>query len=310
MSKPLLLIILAFIIPISAQGQFFLRDSTNCELIKGNTLSTWPVIELDMPLQSMAAYVVADTLCRLFTEDELVNIAHSLSDDSIALGLKALIAAQDYDYLRYNHIQNFTWKVRPANYKSDYMALERVLEREYFSRVAPENGFDSIRAFSRGPIVLAHVEYVSMHLDSSLRRMDRPKVSEVYCADVTIDSSIFGATNPSACYPQIEGTDACIIGLTWSSPNAEEFSKYIDNFTYEEYGPDRLKIGYTYIIFIDMWLMRVEGAELTYSLFPKAAFPVEDGLVHDKYNLTGLGEYIPVSTYIKAMRNGILKIGN
>jgi hypothetical protein len=310
MSIRLLIVLVALLIPARSQGQLFSPESGNCENIQGVPISLWPQIELDMPLKVMASYIVADTLCRTFTENELTEIVHSLSDDSVAIGLKSLIAVQDYDYLRYIHLQDFSWQVKPEFYKTDYMAIERVLTREYFTRVAPADGFDSIRMYNRGPIVLAKVLNVGMHLDSSLIRMSHPGVSEVYCADIQLLSSIFGATNPSFCYPDTEESGICVFGISWSSPPADKFSRYIRDYTYQEYGPGRLQTGNTYIIWTDMWIMKTEGNILTYSVFPKVALPVEDNIVHDKYNWTGLGEYVPLDTYVSTLRNGILKIGN
>jgi hypothetical protein len=59
-----------------------------------------------MPLDVVATYIVAHTLCKLYSPEELYSFANSLSEDSIALGMRALLRALDYDYLRFRHTVN------------------------------------------------------------------------------------------------------------------------------------------------------------------------------------------------------------
>lgn len=286
----------------------FEQESASCEFIYGENLETWPYYSAYLPREVMEIYVVADTLCRLYTEEELAAKAAVLSKDSLVMGLNALIKAQDHNYLLFRHIQALTWKLKPEAYKTDYMALQRVLENEYFSRIEDPTIFDTIRQHSLGGVIHARVLNTEVHLDSSIARFGSSRVNEVYCADVKIISSVFGATSVSICEGQEDGEDAACVHLTWSCPTENEFDKYYPQYSYDDYGPDRLRTNIEYIIFTDMWIHSVQTNSIKYYIQPKSVLPVIDVTVHDKFNSLGLGERVDIDTFVQTLRNGIMKI--
>jgi len=285
----------------------FRRESASCEFIYGENLETWPYFSAYLPREVMATYIVADTLCRLYTEEELAAKAAVLSYDSLVMGLNALIKAQDYNYFLFRHIQALTWKLKPEPYKTDYMALQRVLENEYFSHIEDPTIFDTIRRHNLGGIIHARVLNTEMHLDSSIARFGSSRVNEVYCADVKIIASVFGASTVSLCEGQEDGEDAACVHLIWSCPTENEFGKYYPQYSYDDYGPDRLRTNNEYIIFTDMWIHSVQTNFIKYYIQPKSVLPVIDDTVLDQFNSLGLGERVSIDTFVQTLRNGILK---
>lgn len=303
-----LMVTILLITGASIQAQsIFKQDSASCEYVYGENLGTWPYFSASLPWEVMATYVVADTLCRLYTEEELTAIAAGLSNDSLIIGFKALIKAQDYNYFLFRHIQSLSWKIKPVSYKIDYGVLQNVLEKEYFLRIENPTVFDTIRQSNIGAIIFARVLNTEMHLDSTVARFGSSKVNEVYCADVEIIYSIFGASNVSICEGQGDGEVLACLHLTWSCPKESEFSRYYPEYSYYEYGPGRLVTNKEYIIFTDMWMHTIAPNSIKYYILPVTALPVTDNTVHDIYNILGLGENISLSTFIQTLRNGIIR---
>jgi hypothetical protein len=306
----LLVLLAAGISQASHSQPLFMKSDSTCEILNAAVITNWPSYSIQMPLDIVATYIVADTLCKLYSPEELYSFANSLSEDSIALGMRALLRALDYDYLRFRHTENESNWRQPAAYKSTYMDLGGSLQNAFYDRVSPRNLYDTLRDFNIGGVYLVNVESRSVHIDSTTRYFGSPHLNEIYCADISIITSIFGGLqNSDFCGNPIgEGSGNCI-PVSWVCPPDSIFRYYAPKgFTYYESGPGKMEVGKQYIVFLDLFVVNTQADYTSYYLRVRGALPVLGNVVFDNDFLLRKGAQIDLEDCISTLRNGMLRL--
>jgi hypothetical protein len=170
-----------------------------------------PAINSNMPLEVMATYIVADTLCKTVEWHALDSAANALSADSIAIAFQSRVHAQDYDPMLHNQMLNYTSLADSLNYNESYRSLCELIDQEYYENVRPKNYYDSLRDSYSGGIYYVKVKFLEERIDSTdVWPMDVGYEDE-YMAELGVVGKIFGIRSPEMCFDDIlEKSDECI----------------------------------------------------------------------------------------------------
>jgi len=284
-------------------------DDTSWVLLTSSTTPP-PYINLSMPLEVMATYIVADTLCKTFDVFQIDSIANRLSADSIAIAFKAMVRTQDYHPLLFKHALFHSSFIGSPGYHSTYKALMDGIERNYFQRVRSRTRYDSIRYFASAGIYHVRVLNQEHRVDSvAFGHWSSVPYVDKYSADLMLLRSIFGSTTPFTCYEV--GSEYAIPCLKtgWNRYPREREGNVHDDSSYYRIGPGYLVPGAEYIVFLRAYSTRTRtGGKIEYGLSPHWVLPVANGLVYDLNNICGFGTEMDLQQFISALRVKILDL--
>lgn len=288
-------------------AQVIVHDDYSRFVIKTTNAAPPPFINLSMPLNVMATYIVADTLCKSFDYGVIDSIADALTADSIDIAFRAIIATQDYNPLLFKHALFKTTMIGEDNYSSNYKALFDGIERNYFSRVRPAARYDSIRFMASGGIY-----HVKVRNQDSVRDSVNPSPSyyayqDNFHAELEVLAPLFGINTNFICIDDVSGAIYPCLYTSWLRYPIEHEPKIFTETDYEKIGPSLLIPGGEYIVLLTAWArnLTTDGG-IDFQVRPKIVLSVSDGYVLDTDNFFGLGNEIGIQQFIDAVRSQIL----
>ncbi|MFA6234079.1 MAG: hypothetical protein WC824_07795 [Bacteroidota bacterium] len=303
----LFIIMLSGIHVHNTTAQVNVQDDYSRFVVKTTNAAPPPYINLSMPLNVLATYIVADTLCKSFDFSVIDSIADALSADSIDIAYRAIIAAQDYNPLLFKHALFKTTMIGEDNYSSNYGALFKGIERNYFSRVRPAARYDSIRFKASGGIY-----HVKVRNQESVRDSTNPSPSfyayqDNFHAELQVLAPIIGINTNFNCIDDASGATYPCLYTSWVRYPIEHEPKIFSEMDYEKIGPGLLIPGREYIVLLTAWARNLTSdGGIEFQVYPNIVLSVSDGIVLDPDNFFGLGTEFILRQFIDTVRSRIL----
>lgn len=295
----------------------------SCDLLFVRPYMHFPPLQSDMPFDIMVGWLIADSLTKNATYEELYAHAKQMPRDSLILALRYYYKVRHYDPLLW-----YTYHIDLDSipHKSFPAAIYRAAKTAYEERFGNLNEKDIDLLETE---FILHVKVLHEVSNTYYRPYSiRDKYFEHFCTDIEVIENVSGQKIYSNCYDpgtpnrQMLNTNKCMRIWRVRTPPEHTITRR-DSIWSEYHGHSFFEIGAEYIIFLDYSVDYSKGKN-EYAFFlhnrifenpnNNAPFPgldqvfkIDNNMVLDPENYWGLGTMVDVTSF---KQNIISRINN